>query len=248
MSLFEQVAQATVRIECGSSRGSGFHFLRPDIIVTNHHVVAGAADGSVIAVGERGEAMQLTLRASSPTNAHDFAIFDVREPGPNPGHVLRPRAPSNPGRGVDIVFAGFPHGIPHLLVQRATVSGYVNDSVFYIDGSVNGGNSGGPIVDSSDGAVIGIVTQRRFLGAQDLERLAQEAGQLSGHCHQLAMGGGSVQIMGIDFGSFSGLMADAMLLIREALDANANAGIGIGFSINFVTACCEEMGIEASAS
>jgi hypothetical protein len=142
-------------------------------------------------------------------------------------------------RGTEVAFSGFPHGIPHLLVQRAVISGQISNDVFYIDGSVNGGNSGGPIVDISDGAVVGIITQRRFLGAQDLDKLRVAAKQLRAHCQQIA-GSGSVQIMGIDFGGFSSLMAEAMLLIQEVLEANANTGIGIGYSIRFVSEKCSE--------
>ena len=40
MSSYQDAATATVRIECAESIGSGFHFLRPDIVVTNWHVVA----------------------------------------------------------------------------------------------------------------------------------------------------------------------------------------------------------------
>jgi S1-C subfamily serine protease len=87
----------------------------------------------------------------------------------------------------------------------------LNKVAFYIDGSVNGGNSGGPIVDFSDGKIIGIVTQRRFLGGQDLNQLQKAAKQLRDHCQQIA-GRGSVQIMGIGFGGFSSLKAEAMLL------------------------------------
>ena len=188
------------------------------------------------------------LLTSSPTDQHDFAVFQVNGSVPEGRHVLQPRVPGRFERGTKIVFAGFPHGIPHLLVQSAIISGQLNDSAFYIDGSVNDGNSGGPIVDYSDGAVIGIVTQRRFLGARDLRQLAETANQLRRHCEQIAQGGGSVQIMGIDFGRFSHLMAKAMLLIGETLEANANTGIGIGFSIIFVANRCKDQGITVEAS
>ncbi|RMD48007.1 MAG: serine protease, partial [Ignavibacteria bacterium] len=250
MNLFQNIANATVRIECGSSRGSGFHFLRPDIVVTNHHVVAAHAGSGVPAraVTEQGQVMNLTLLISSPTDEHDFAVFQVNGSLPEGRYALQPRIPDSFDRGTEIVFSGFPHGIPHLLVQSAIISGRVNDSVFYIDGSVNGGNSGGPIIDRSDGAVIGIVTQRRFLGAQDLRQLAETANQLRDHCQRIAQGGGSVQIMGIDFGGFSRLMAEAMLLIGETLEANANTGIGIGFSIAFIFDACQKQGITSGSS
>ena len=250
MSIFQNAADATVRIECGSSRGSGFHFIRPDIVVTNHHVVSEheASSVPVTAVTEDGHQLNLTLLTSSPADQHDFAVFKVKGSVPGRRYVLQPRVPKSFERGTKIIFAGFPHGIPDLLVQSAIISGQLNDSVFYIDGSVNGGNSGGPIIDCSDGAVIGIVTQRRFLGAQDLRQLSQTADQLRRHCHQIAQSGGGVAIMGIDFGGFSRLMAEAMLLIGDTLEANANAGIGIGFSIVFVANSCEEQGITEERS
>ena len=37
--MYEDLANATVQVICGESSGSGFHFRREDIVVTNHHVV-----------------------------------------------------------------------------------------------------------------------------------------------------------------------------------------------------------------
>lgn len=238
---FQDAANATVRIECGPSCGSGFHFIRPTVIVTNNHVIEGFGP-AVSAVTEDGRGFPLQLVASSPTDQHDFAIFQVVGPIPAGRHALHPKLVHPLQRGLEVMFSGFPHGIPHLLVQRAVVAGLLSDRIFYIDGSVNGGNSGGPIIDPSDGAVIGIVTQRRFLGGPDLAALQRAAEQVRAHCQAIA-GRGSVQIMGIDFGGFSQLMAEGMLLIREVLEANANTGIGIGFSIEFVAERCRELGI-----
>lgn len=241
MKVFQDAANSTVRIEAGNSRGSGFHFIRPNIIVTNHHVVANGAP--VQAVTEGGVVMPLRLLDSSPSNQYDYALFEVQGDVPQDRTVLQPKIINPFERGLEILFSGFPHGIPHLLIQSAVVAGLVSDRVFYIDGSVNGGNSGGPILDLSDGTVIGIVTQRRFLGSKNLADLRDAAEQIRIHC-QAMVGRSSVQIMGIDFGGFSQLMAEGMLLIREVLEANANSGIGIGFSIDFVRDKCMSLGIQ----
>jgi hypothetical protein len=245
MSLYQDIANATVRIECGTSRGSGFYFLRPDIIITNYHVIANHHEHHtpIVAVTEGGHKIKLSLTDSSPAKEFDFAILRSESAVPNGRHVLPMKIPNSFSRGTEIIFSGFPHGIPHLLVQKAVIAGQIDQQVFYIEGSVNGGNSGGPIVDAADGSIIGIVTQRRFLGAQDLNRLQTAAKQIRAHCQQMA-GRGSVQIMGIDFAGFSALMAEAMLLIQEVLEANANTGIGIGFSIQFVAQRCQEAGIQ----
>ncbi len=240
-NLYRNVANATVRIENGPSRGSGFHFLRPDIVITNRHVIVDTAV-PIVAITEDGTSLLLQVLAESLPAQHDYAILKCQAPPPPGRHPLQPKVVRPFERGLQVLFAGFPHGIPHLLVQRAVVCGLISDHVFYLDGSVNGGNSGGPIIDSKDGTVIGIVTQRRFLGAQDLAQLRTAAERLRAHCLAIT-GRGSVEIMGIDFGAFSQLMAEGMLLIRDVLEANANTGIGIGFSISFVGEECRRMGL-----
>lgn len=241
MNVFQDAANATLRIECGPSRGSGFHFIRPTVIVTSNHVVDGNGE-PVVAVTEDARRLPLKLLASSATDDHDFAIFETQTEIPRQRHVLRPKVVRPLERGLEVIFSGFPHGISHLLVQRAVVAGLLSDRAFYIDGSVNGGNSGGPIIDISDGRILGIVTQRRFLGGQDLAHLQRAAEQVREYCREIA-GRFSVEIMGIDFGAFSRLMAEGMLVLRKVLEANTNTGIGIGFSIEFVAEKCRELGI-----
>ena len=245
MTTLDDVAAATLRIEYGASRGSGFHFLQPEIVVTNHHVIEGAESAKspgITGITEAGERINLALVAWSPKTKHDFAILRAQNPVPSGRVVLKPKGIVQMKRGLGVLFSGFPHGIPHLLVQSATVCGLVGPDVFYLDGSINGGNSGGPIVDASDGTVVGVVTQRRFLGGADLESLADAAEKLRKHCQAISSQG-SVQIMGIDMGSFSKMTAEGMLIVRQALEANANTGIGIGFSISFVAAECGRQGI-----
>jgi hypothetical protein len=245
MSLTDSAASATLRIEHGDSRGSGFHFVNPVTVITNYHVISGAEKGgnAIKGITERGDIFDLELVAFSPANQRDYAVLRVRGGIPAGRSALKPKILKPLPRGIDVLFAGFPHGIPHLLVQRAVVAGLITPEIFYIDGSVNGGNSGGPIIDAEDGAVIGVVTQRRFLGAPDLEALRKAAKRIQDHCDAIA-DRGSVQIMGIDFGGFSKLMAQGMILIQEVLEANANTGIGIGYAIEFAAARCAELGIE----
>ena len=111
---------------------------------------------------------------------------------------------------------------------------------FYIDGSVNGGNSGGPIVDISNMKVIGIITQRRFLTPIDLEKVNRTLEDI--HKHFQKMGGrAGVIISGVDFGQFAQLMSRGFSIFRTILEANANTGIGIGYRIEFVTQKIKEI-------
>ena len=90
-------------------------------------------------------------------------MFEINGDVPTDRVALRPADDADKiERGRQVLFGGFPHGLEELLVQHAGISGpAARDKGFYIDGSVNGGNSGGPIVDPRGGGVIGVVTQRR---------------------------------------------------------------------------------------
>ena len=244
-NMHEELANATLRIVCGDSVGSGFHFRKKEIIITNHHVIEPhfSQEVPITATTEQGEKFELKLLSHSPKNEFDYAILRSTTPINSQRTVLIPKVIPQLSRGSEILFSGFPHGIPDLLVHKAIVSAPINDVAFYIDGSINGGNSGGPIIDATDKTVIGIVTQRRFLGGPELDEIANKAKQLRAHCQQIA-GRGRVVIMGINFGQFAALMSESTLLIEQVLKANANSGIGIGFRIEYVNRAFEQLGIK----
>jgi hypothetical protein len=88
---------------------------------------------------------------------------------------------------------------------------------------------------------LGIVTQRRFLGSDDLAQLVQQAEALAVQMKATA-GRGKVVMMGVDFGSFAGAMASALDLVSKSILLNANTGIGMAFSIDWVAASCRAAG------
>lgn len=241
--MFEKLAKATLKINCGTSSGSGFHFLNEELVITNHHVIENHLNQSVSINGvtEDGTVINLELLNYSHKSQYDYAILKVKGSIPQDRVILKPRTQDYITRGTEVCFSGYPHGIDDLLVHKAYVSGPYNDIGFYIDGSVNGGNSGGPIIDTADESIIGIITQRRFLGAKQLQGVSQKAKQLQNHCNSL-VGRGGVHIMGIDFGKFAALMSDSFLISNLIIESNANSGIGIGFHIKFVVEDCKKLG------
>ena len=245
--MHENLANATFRIKCGESSGSGFSFKDITKIITNCHVVRPHLDNNVpiFALSESGHRFSLNLLSHSQEEQYDFAILQVQERLPRDRQILLPRITQHIPRGTEIIFSGFPHGIHDLLVQEAIVSGPAGNIGFYIDGSVNGGNSGGPIVEKQSGNVIGIVTQRRFLGVVELDALSQHVNQLAAYCQAIA-GRGSVAIMGINFGQFAGMMAQGFMVIDDIIKANANSGLGIGFRIEFVDQEYTKLGMTSS--
>ena len=233
--MHQQLANSTFRIVAGNSSGSGFSFVNDRIVVTNHHVIEPHLDHSapIQAITESNQILPAKLIAYSDKTQFDFAILELQQPLPKDRHVLQPAANPIISRGERILFAGFPHGIPDLLVHEAVISAPLEHHAFYIDGSINGGNSGGPIISAATGEVLGIVTQRRFMGGQSLHTLAPQVQNLSQHCAAIA-GKGRVELMGINFGDFAAMMAQGFAAMSQVIEANANSGIGIGFHIQFV--------------
>ncbi len=224
-----------MQIRCGDSRGSGFHLFRTDLVVTNHHVVGPMAQvrNAVSARTEKGAEMALEYVAHSDPAEHDYAIYRLMNDAPGDRIALVPAGDAVRPRGCKVLFAGFPHGVEDLLAQQATVAGPLENGGFYMDGSINGGNSGGPILDLETGEVVGIVTQRRFLFAPELAQMAKQARELEDYCNGIAKQG-SVVLMGMDFSQVIRMIAASNQLIRRVIEVNANSGIGIGYSIRHV--------------
>lgn len=241
--MHQALADSTFRIQCGVSSGSGFSYRNNNIVVTNHHVIEPNLFNNqpIVAITENGAQLKAILLSHSDKSQYDFAILKLQDPLPENRNIIQSNLTANATRGSELLFASFPHGIHDLLVHEAIVSGPVQQHAFYIDGSVNGGNSGGPIVNKS-GELVGIVTQRRFLGGQSLQSLGQQVAQLSNQCAGIA-NRGSVQIMGIDFGQFASMMAQGLGAMSQVIEANANSGIGIGFKIQFMNAEFDRLGL-----
>jgi S1-C subfamily serine protease len=242
--MHQRLADSTFRVTAGSSSGSGFSFRSPQVVLTNHHVIEPAltSGASIHVHSEDGQSFAATLLAHSDKSKDDFAILRVSSPLPANRQFLVPQR-GQPVRGTRVLFAGFPHGIPHLLVHEAIVSGAVDSRAYYIDGSVNGGNSGGPIVDASTGALVGIVTQRRFMAGDKLHGLAAQVAALATQARGMANSGGRVVMMGLDFTRFVTLVADGLQALSVVIEQNGNVGIGIGFKIDAADAECGRLAL-----
>jgi S1-C subfamily serine protease len=153
--------RAVVRVlgtSCGLGvEGSGWA-VRPGLIVTNAHVVAGSSDTTV--TGQEGVELDATPVYYAPDD--DLALLRV-------GAAL-PTLPISSQRepGSDAAVLGYPENGPYALSParlgetRPTVSedsygnGPLDRTITALRGSVRSGNSGGPLVDSR-GRVVGTV-------------------------------------------------------------------------------------------
>jgi S1-C subfamily serine protease len=143
---------------CGLGvEGSGWA-VRPHLIVTNAHVVAGADDTTVTTQG----GVELGAEVVYYSPAQDLALLRVEGTLPTLG------ISSQRTSGEDAAVLGYPENGPYAVEParvgdtRATISddsygnGPVNRTITSLRGNVRSGNSGGPLVDAG-GRVVGVV-------------------------------------------------------------------------------------------
>jgi putative serine protease PepD len=157
----------TVTIQVGRATGSGFLMDTDGRILTNNHVVAGAADGAPIRVNfSDGRSQTATLVGRSPS--YDLAVITVK-----PAGYLRPMTIGDSDVlriGEPVLALGAPLGLPDSVsqgivsaVDRPVVvqsDGNADSPFAFINGiqtdaAINPGSSGGPLVDAQ-ARVIGI--------------------------------------------------------------------------------------------
>ena len=142
---------AVASIDTGSGRGSGF-FIRPDLVVTNNHVVEGQN-----AVALRVAGAQYTARVMTTSAAVDLALLQVYNPNPQQATLrLGTAATARPGE--EVIAIGYALGALSNTVTRGIVSALRQSgsvTLIQTDAAINPGNSGGPLI-GRDGTVIGI--------------------------------------------------------------------------------------------
>jgi S1-C subfamily serine protease len=157
------VVQVTATTQSGQSLGSGFVIDKAGHIVTNFHVVRGAAKVLVSFSGK--DQLATTVVGLDPST--DLAILKIQ----TRANALTPLELGNSDavRVGDTVYA---IGNPFGLYARTLTSGIVSavqrritapntlpiDNAIQTDASINHGNSGGPLIDAG-GRVIGVTSQ-----------------------------------------------------------------------------------------
>jgi len=159
--------------------GSGFIFSQKGILVTCNHVVKNA---SYLLLKFSDSDDFINAKIVLRDEEHDLALlkFDdtVREP-------LKCADLSSIEEGMPVIFSGYPFSTQNLTTHQGIISAIIKDTTgitsYLIDGTVNSGNSGCPLMNIS-GEVIGVVNAKRRQRNDLLEKIEKlEAGALSLH-------------------------------------------------------------------
>ena len=166
----QQVLPSTVQVRAAGgagarsgATGSGFVIDESRHIITNNHVVEGAADGGAIEVVDmEGRSYRARIVGRSPV--YDIAVLSVRS-----GARLRPASLGSSQQmnvGETVVAIGSPLGLSSTVtsgivsaLDRPVTTGTIDSSAFInavqTDAAINPGNSGGPLVNLR-GQVVGV--------------------------------------------------------------------------------------------
>ena len=140
-------------------RGSGFIISEDGLVLTNNHVVTGAATLEVFIGGDTTKSYNATVVGVSECN--DLALIQLVTDDSLP---YLSWYPTEPTVGLEVYAAGFPLGDPEFTLTRGIVSkaqglGETSwasiDYTLEHDSAIQPGNSGGPLV-TTDGTVVAV--------------------------------------------------------------------------------------------
>jgi putative serine protease PepD len=154
----------TVLIQTSDTKGNGSGFIISDkgYILTNNHVAAAAAGGSLMVTFSDGTTVPATVKGTDPQA--DLAVLKVDKSGLNP---IKFGDSDRIAVGDPVLAIGAPLDLPNTVtagivsaLDRPVLTGKDEGSEAYMaaiqtDAAINPGNSGGPLLDGS-GHVVGV--------------------------------------------------------------------------------------------
>lgn len=240
--LYKRVRSGVLHImfsKDGKRIGSGSGFLLHGYLVTNNHVL-NCFPADEIMISYSSGSLRFTfaeftamLVAGSTVHNYDYAVLDIpalRSEGLYDFHIEKLIKPTI---GREYAVLGFPLDHNNLTIHRGIISSlYTRNSVntIQLDASVNNGNSGGPLVELTDGGVVGIVT-RKNSGLSDTFNEFQKTLDHNIAIIEKGMCSGTISFGGFDPNQ---ALKEGQLQLKQLcreIERSANTGIGYAFSI-----------------
>jgi S1-C subfamily serine protease len=173
----------------------------------------------------------------SPQVDKDYVILKLENEEVHGRHVFEfIEAETKLSVGEQALFIGYPFGMKNLTAHLGYISSIHEKEgieIIQIDGSVNGGNSGGPLLELRTGTVAGIVTraitgliEKQFLSLIDTLKRNKEI---------LLASKVIMKIGGIDLIQALAASQAAMEQIAKDLHRSANVGIGYAYSSKYMS-------------
>lgn len=262
-SLFKEAKKGIVKIDFksnGKSIGCGSGFLTKSFLNTNNHVYATCLKNTEnIKVHFKifngsdysnhslpADDFKKLLETGAEENSYDYAILNVESIKIfQNAYKFTLKSVPDISEGSSVAFLGFPFSKDNVTCHTGSISSvYSRDKIqiLQIDGSINGGNSGGPLIDITDGKVIGIITRSEKGYIVENFKLLLQA--LDIHIKILSNTPEVIEVEkgGIKVGIIESLSKSQsiMKIIAENLHISANVGIGYAFSITPVLNWLEE--------
>lgn len=188
--------------------GSGFLYSKAGIMVTCDHVIEGSQS---LLCRFSDEEKFYTAKIALRDQEHDLVLLKIEDVGK--------RAPLACAKqedikvGMPILFSGFPLSLEALTNHQGVLSAIAKDAVgvvtYLIDGTVNSGNSGCPLMNNK-GEVIGVVNAKR-----------RERSDLLSKVEKMQLG--AVALHGVD-----------LVEIYQALISNVQLGIGYAVPASYI--------------
>jgi len=174
-----------------SAKGTGFALTGGGTIVTNSHVVGGCTAEELEGVSSVSNEIVKFSRMEKDDN-RDLALLCATKPLPS---GLELNGDENPLIETEVETWGYPlrYQDPAPILSRGYVAGYTTAvrpqgtpvKRLIVNGALNPGNSGGPLIDRSSGRVIGVVVEKWMLFSPLIETA------IRGFEHPSAMMGGT---------------------------------------------------------
>jgi S1-C subfamily serine protease len=169
----QRAIQSVLMIQCpkDNSKGTGFALVGGGVITTNSHVVGSCTKEELKGISSLSE-QPITFSSMVQDANRDLALLCTAEPLATKGLELK--GDERPAIDTEVVTWGYPlrYQLPAPILSRGYVAGYLmeikQDNVgrgnpvahLIINGALNPGNSGGPLIDRETGKVIGIVVEK----------------------------------------------------------------------------------------